>query len=578
MRISDALARKLLIRSSSISDEQMTELKRQLADTHKPLQQIIVENGLISEAELTRMYAEEIGLPYTDLPTENYDLNALSVLPERLARKHRTVVFKVDPEHNLLVAVEEPHSVETLNFLKKRLGSGVRLHIASSSDISRALDQYRQAMTTQLNHVDAPVNSSINDKNYMTRVIDVILENAINMQASIIHIEPRNQSLSVRFRIDGVLKEVMKLPKASTNLLVSSLAELSGCQLGDVGLSGQFSIKHSGDTYQVKVSIVPLVEGSKIVLHIVNSAGHVHDLTSLGFWGKSLKEIQHGLVQPHGLIVVTGPMGSGKTTTLFSMLASLNSPHLSVATVESIVSYKLNGVNQLIINEVDANNYVLGMNAQLQQDPNVLMVEDVLGSNQAALIMKSAMHQHLLLAGLSNSDGLSAIKSFIDMGIETYLVAATLRLVVSSRLARRLCEHCKQAYKPNKKVYPEISNAFMVDEIGGYKALHKLETSAKAELNPEAVLGSSLTGINTLYKANLDGCDHCNHSGYKGRINLNEVIAVSEQLQVLLAKNAATKDLHKQVVKDGTIPIKIDGLIIALRGITSPEEVLRVIQ
>lgn len=601
MKISDSLVEKLLIDAKKATAPQLEPLKEQVKTEKAPLQDIVVRNNVVSEKELTELYAREVDVPYIELNAKELKREILRLIPERIAQQYRVVLFGVEENGDKLLAMEDPDDIQALSFLQKQLGSNVKVHIATSSAISAALDQYRGNVSSELTKVlttgdeaaeeisDDLDEEDIAEDSPIAQTVNLIIEYAIKSGASDIHIEPRENHVVVRYRVDGILKEANKLPKKAHNPLVSRIKILSNLKIDErrAPQDGRFKIQVGSGVFALRVSTLPIAEGEKVVMRILDESSKAITLEELGFWGDSLKEINSSILQPHGMILVTGPTGSGKSTTLFSVLSLLNKPAVNISTVEDPVEYKIPGANQVQVNPKAGMTFASGLRALLRQDPNIIMVGEIRDSETADLGVQAALTGHLVFATLHTNNAATCLPRLLDMGIEPFLIASTVRAVVGQRLVRRLCVDCREVYTPDEAQLKEIDETFHISGEGNMKRLHELEKNALeggigktnvSKKNKESTeeLSTSPSKITRLWKAHQDGCEACNHTGYKGRMGIYEVLPNSGEIQKLIVASSTSDEIQNQATREGMLTMQIDGFVKALRGQTSIEEILRV--
>ncbi|MEK7626243.1 MAG: GspE/PulE family protein [Patescibacteria group bacterium] len=597
MKISDKQLEKLLVGSGVIGKEALDTIKAQ-ADTEKVgLQEVVIKNGTISEKELTKMYSETIDTNFIDLNPKEIKREILKLIPEKFAKQYKVVLFGVEEDGGKLIAMEDPDDVQAINFLQKQIGTNLKTYIAPSSSILQALDQYRENASSELTKVLAPdeeeadedeevSEEDLTEDSPIAQTVNLVIEYAIKSGASDIHIEPRETYVSVRYRIDGILKEANKLPKKVHGPLVSRIKILSNLKIDErrAPQDGRFKIQIGSGFYALRVSTLPISEGEKVVMRILNESNKALTLEELGYWGVSLGNINKAIVQPHGMILVTGPTGSGKSTSLFSTLSLLNKPSINISTIEDPVEYKIPGANQTQVNPKAGMTFAAGLRALLRQDPNVIMVGEIRDGETAGLGVQAALTGHLVFATLHTNNAATCLPRLLDMGIEPFLIASTVRAVVGQRLVRRLCVDCRSSEKPDAATIKEIFETFNIVDKTKMKYIHDLEKQAVAggigKSNDKAsdtdALSTSEDTIEKIWKAKDGGCESCNHTGYKGRMGIYEVLDNSNEVQKLIVKNGTSDDIQNQAIADGMITMQIDGFIKALRGQTSVEEILRV--
>lgn len=598
MHISDSHVETLLHKSGVATTEQLNALRGQESAKNKSLQDLVVQNGLTTEKDLTKLYAAEVDVPFIELNPRDIKREVLELLPERIARQYDTVVFGAEGRIKL-VAMADPDDVQALNFLQKQLGT-MRVHIATESQIQAVLDVYRgTSIAGELKEAISKdsAEEEINDEaineddlaedSPIAKTVNLLVEYGIKAGASDIHIEPREGVVVVRYRIDGLLREANKLPRKVLGGLVSRIKILADLKIDEhrAPQDGRFKITAGDQTFALRVSTLPIVDGEKVVLRILNESSKPSSLQELGFWGQALETLQQAIVQPHGMVLVTGPTGSGKSTTLFSVLSILNTPSVNISTVEDPVEYRIQGVNQTQVNPLAGMTFESGLRALLRQDPNIIMVGEMRDRQTADLGVQAALTGHLVFTTLHTNNAATCLPRLLDMGVEPFLIASTVRAVIGQRLVRRLCMECREAFEPDATTLKQIDKTFQLGANGGLARVHQLEQQAldgsigktddKAKLNT-GTLSTTASAIKMLYKAHEDGCASCNHTGYKGRIGIYEVLDNSPGIQAQIVGNTTSEQLNSTAVKEGMVTMQLDGLIKALRGQTSIEEILRV--
>jgi type IV pilus assembly protein PilB len=598
MRISDALVKDLLIKSKGATEEQLEALRQQSGDTKSPLQDIVIKTNFVSEKDLTKLYADEIDVPYIDLNGKDIKREILKLVPERIARQYNVVLYGVDETGTKLLAMEDPDDIQAVNFLKKQLGDDIKISLTSKQNILSALDQYRGNISSELTKVisdeeveeveDEVSEEDVAEDSPIAQTVNLLIEYAVKAGASDIHIEPREEYVLVRYRIDGILKEANKLPKKVLGALVSRIKILSNLKIDErrAPQDGRFKISANGQIFALRVSTLPIVDGEKVVMRILNESSKALSLEELGYWGASLNNINKAIVQPHGMILVTGPTGSGKSTSLFSVLSILNNPSVNISTVEDPVEYRIPGTNQTQVNPIAGMTFVNGLRALLRQDPNVIMVGEIRDGETAGLAVQAALTGHLVFSTLHTNNAATCLPRLLDMGIEAFLIASTVRCVVGQRLVRRLCVECRESVEPGAEELRRISESFGLENSGTMKHIHELEQQAlKGGIGANngtggkqstAELSTTESKITRIWRAHDGGCDACGHTGYKGRMGIYEVLDNNEAVQKLIVGNATSDVIQNQAIKEGMVTMQLDGFIKALRGQTSIEEILRV--
>lgn len=600
MRISDSVVKELLLKGNKITAEQIKAAHETAGDEKLALQELVVKANLISEKDLTKLYAEEIDVPFIELNSKEIKREVLKLIPERIARQYDVVLFGVEDDGSKLLAMDDPDDIQAVNFLKKQLGNNIKVYMATKQTILQALDQYRGNISSELTKVISPdeqveeeddevSEEDVAEDSPIAQTVNLLIEYAVKAGASDVHIEPREEHVLVRYRVDGILKEANKLPKKVLNALVSRIKILSNLKIDErrAPQDGRFKISANGQIYALRVSTLPIVDGEKVVMRILNESSKAATLEELGYWGYSLDTVNKAIVQPHGMILVTGPTGSGKSTSLFSVLSMLNSPTVNISTVEDPVEYRIPGTNQTQVNPVAGMTFVNGLRALLRQDPNIIMVGEVRDGETAGLAVQAALTGHLVFSTLHTNNAATCLPRLLDMGIEAFLIASTVRAVIGQRLVRRLCVDCRESIAPDENTLKRLHEAFHLDEAGGMNQIHILEEQALAggigKTNTSttnkvstADLSTTESKITRIWKAKDDGCDSCGHTGYRGRMGIYEVLGNSETIQNLIVGNSTSDVIQQESIKEGMVTMQVDGFIKALRGQTSIEEILRV--
>jgi type IV pilus assembly protein PilB len=597
MHIIDSLVEKLL-RKAGVSDTQITTLHTQAATGKKSMHELALKNKLIDEKDLIKLYAKEIEVPLVELNPKEIKKEVLTVLPERLARQYRAVVYDIDKSGAKSVAMEDPDDVQARNFLQQQLGNSIRIHITAPVLLQAALDQYRgESISTELTKVipmeDEPVEEEVDESNLaedspIAQTLNLIIEYGIKSGASDIHIEPREDVVVTRYRIDGLLREVDKLPRNLLGALVSRIKILANLKIDEhrAPQDGRFKVQVNELMYALRVSTLPVVDGEKAVMRILNESTKAANFEELGFWGNAKEDLKRAITQPHGMVLVTGPTGSGKSTTLFSVLSMLNTPTVNISTVEDPVEYRIPGVNQTQVNPVAGMTFTNGLRALLRQDPNIIMVGEIRDGETAELGVQAALTGHLVFSTLHTNNAATCLPRLLDMGIEPFLIASTVRIVIGQRLVRRLCTACREHFTPDDTQLEQLRNSFRF-EAKDIHQLHDLEAEAlksgvgKTEAtgdaqSAEADLSTTPTTIHRLWRAHDGGCNVCNHTGYKGRIGIYEVLKATPAVQKLIVANGTSETMQETAMQEGMLTMQVDGFIKALRGETTIEEILRV--
>ncbi|MFA5867633.1 MAG: ATPase, T2SS/T4P/T4SS family [Actinomycetota bacterium] len=548
----------LLVAQGVIKQEQLDEALKTQKESGEPLGRVLVKRGLVTEADLLRILANQLGLDYVDLNEYKIDLSAVSLIPERIAKKN--VVLPIGFEDDkLIVAVANPTDVFIFDDLRMMTGFEVRPVVSTKEDILASISRYARAdqlVGEGLDELTREVAGEAEEEESIAAAIDeapivklanLIINQAINDRASDIHIEPQEKDVRVRYRIDGVLHEIMTPPKRVQAGLISRIKIMSDLNIAEnrVPQDGRIGLNVAGRAVDLRVATLPTVYGEKIVMRILEKESIMIDLKDLGFLPDTLERYQRSFKKPYGAILITGPTGSGKTTSLYAALNVLNTIEKKIITVEDPVEYKLPGVIQVQINARVGLTFAAALRSILRNDPDIVMIGEIRDRETALISVESALTGHLVLATLHTNDAPQALTRLTEMGIEPFLSASAVDCVVAQRLARKLCKSCKEAYTPD-------------------------EESLKAAGFPFEK-GEKLT----FYKA--VGCGKCKGSGYKGRLGIYEVMLVSETIEKLSVERASSDEIGRQAVIEGMSTLKDDGYEKVRQGTTSLEEVLRVV-
>lgn len=580
MRIPDSMVQQLLLDAEKIKDDDVKGLQEKVKAEKKPLQDIVIKDNIITESELTELYAKEINVPYVQINPKEVNEEVLKLIPERVARKYNVALLGVKDDGTKILAMEDPDDVQAQDFIQKQIGKKVEVKIASRQDILTALDQYRGNIGSEITEVisdeDMVDDEDISEEDFaedspIAQTVNLILEYAIKSGASDIHIEARENLVQIRYRVDGVLKEANKLPKKVHAALVSRIKILSNLKIDErrAPQDGRFKINLNGRIFAFRVSTLPTVDGEKVVLRILDESSDAATLEDLGFWGKSLERINDAIIQPHGMILVTGPTGSGKSTTLHSVLNILNSPNVNISTVEDPVEYRLEGVNQTQVNVKAGMTFANGLRSLLRQDPNIIMVGEIRDGETAGLAVQAALTGHLVFSTLHTNNAATCLPRLLDMGIEPFLIASTVRVVIGQRLVRRLNPERAEEYEPDADEMKQIEKVFNISSKSDWSNIQKFVNQAQEHY------GMKKTDKLSFWRPKAVK-DEPAEPAYKGRMGIYEVLENTTNIQKLIIGNGTSEDIQNQATSEDMVTMQLDGLIKALCGLTTIEEILRV--
>lgn len=554
MSLPDSL-KDILLSSKFITQEEFESAKKTADDLKKPITDILIFRGLLSEDALGQLIAEYYHVPYIKLRNKTIPSEILHLIPEEAARSFRVLPFA--RENGVMsLAMENPQDLEATEFVKRKVGSSIKPYFTLPAELSKALGQYKRNIKELFNDIvknnikktsidPAHIEKSATDIPVI-KILDAILEYAAAENASDIHLDTVEGNLLVRFRIDGVLRDILVLPKEIHPAIVARIKILSHLKIDEhrIPQDGRFKLQINDDLVAFRVSIVPAFFGENIVLRLLAESARPLSLEELGLTGKYLALLKENIKKPHGMILVTGPTGSGKTTTLYSILNMLNTPEVNICTIEDPIEYGIRRVNQMQVNTTAGLTFAAGLRSLLRHDPNIIMVGEIRDSETAETAIHSALTGHLVLTTLHTNNAAGAIPRFLDMGAEGFLVASTVNLIIAQRLVRRICTVCMEAYTPTKELLEFLHERFKKD-FAGKKFYHG------------------------------NGCTECHTSGYKGRIGVYELLAVDATIQALIAKKATVDEIEKQAVANGMVRLLDDGFDKVSAGLTTIDEVMK---
>ena len=577
-----------LVANGLITDNQLSELKLRAQQIKTPVFSVMTVDGKVTNEALTKTIAEVTNMPYVNLTKAKINPSILALLPEDIAERYMSVPLG-EMQNRLVVAMLDADNVQAVDFLSNKIGRPLKVYAASEEGVRNVLQQYKKDLNNdvmgaldgpvkQVENEDAIDNSQLKTKNIKTIVQDspiskalsAILEFAAKNRASDIHIEPLEKELKIRARIDGVLREIMKLPKSTEPPLVSRIKILSNLKIDEhrIPQDGQFSIKTGGKDIDLRIAISPVVWGEQVVIRLLDKTGTDLHLEDMGYHGRALRTIREGLKQTSGMILTSGPTGSGKSTSLYALIQEIKNDAINIVTLEDPVEYKMEGINQIQVNSEVGLTFSSGLRSILRQDPNVIMVGEIRDKETATLAVQAALTGHLVFSTLHTNSAAGILPRLLDMGIEPFLIASTVRTIIGQRLVRRISDS-KDPYLSDKLESEAVRTA-----IGD---LLPENESVKAEV--AADLGYEnlpLKGDNayTLYKGK-DSPE--TPGGYKGRMGLYEVFEVTESIQDLILKRSTSTEIQKAAeAEQGMVTMRQDGVLKALAGYTTLAEVNRV--
>ncbi|HEX4727278.1 MAG TPA: ATPase, T2SS/T4P/T4SS family [Jatrophihabitans sp.] len=545
------------LRTKGMSDEIIQQAVVTAELTSRPLRTVLVDDQIVTEFQLACAIAEAYGVEAMELSNFPVDSSAMSRIPLTLARRHRMLPIAVN-DTTITVAVGDPGDVLALDDIRAATGLVVRPLVVTKDDLDRLLDRYvrastdldeaaAQAGTEESSSVSSDGLDSVNEDAPVVRYVNSLLERAITSRASDIHLEPSEHDLKIRLRIDGVLHEVDAVPRGIQAPLISRLKILSGLDITErrVPQNGRITKDMNGRSIDLRTATLPTVWGENVVLRVLDTGGIDLELRKLGFTEYNYDRFAKSFSKPHGMVLVTGPTGSGKSTTLYATLGEIARPEVNVITVEDPVEYRMDGINQVQVNVKAGLTFAAVLPAILRSDPDVVLIGEIRDRATAQLAVEAALTGHLVLSTLHTNDAPSAVTRLVEMGVEPFLVGSSLDAVLAQRLARKLCEWCKEAYEPTEK---ELLGATWPFEAFGM---------------PDKFWRPI-------------GCRSCAQTGYRGRLAVNEVMPVSEEIERLAVQRASASEIARVAIAEGMVALRDDGLRKTADGLTSLEEVLRV--
>ncbi len=566
---------EVLLSKGLIDEAKVEEINLKQVKTGESEEDIIKGLRILDEVNFVKYKAEFLRIPFVDLDEIGFSPEALSLVPQSVAEKYHLVPYRMDAkEKTIYVAMANPLDIETVEFLEKKTNLKISTAMAVekqidafirekyerekgiTSEVTKALDEQKvEEMKTESENL-----KSVSAEAPIAKIVNTVLDYAVRSRASDVHIEPLEENVRVRYRIDGILQEKYILPRNVLEAVVSRIKILANLKIDEkrIPQDGRFNINVEGSEVDLRVSTLPVSYGEKVVMRLLRKASKVPSLPDLGLRGLALKNLVEAIERPHGIIIVVGPTGSGKTTTLYSVLDEVATSRVNVVTIEDPVEYQMKGVNQVQVNVQAGLTFASALRSFLRQDPNVMMVGEIRDTETAELAVNAALTGHLVFSTLHTNDASGAAPRMMDMGVEPFLLISALTCVVAQRVLRKVCPHCRQDMEipPDKET--EIKTTLgpiygMIEE--------RWKKEGKKMTMPKVV-----------------GCDKCNNTGYLGRIAIYEVMPITEKISKLIVEKASASDIQKQAISEGMLTMKQDGYVKVLEGVTTMDEVLRVAQ
>jgi type IV pilus assembly protein PilB len=565
-----------------LNDGKLASLEKELASLKapSPWEDFLLEKKVLSEVDLLKIKSETLNVPIVDLTSQQIPQEILNLVPEPIAHRHQVISF-LKTKDELSLAMCDPDDIQTKEFMQKKTGLKIKTFLIGKTSLDFGLSKYHASLEKEIKHlfsasgkslVATPEGESADDglkkmaeEIPVIRVVDTLLEYAVFEKASDIHIEPQENSVVVRYRIDGVLHDVMTLPKVIQAAIVARIKVLSNLKLDEHRLpqDGRFKIEKDGYKFSLRVSTIPIFDGEKVVIRLLDESAKALSLEELGFEANSLETINRNIKKPHGMLLVTGPTGSGKSTTLYTVLSMLNTKSVNISSIEDPVEYRIVGANQMQVNPKIGLTFDVGLRALLRQDPNIIMIGEIRDRETAEEAVHAAMTGHIVFSTLHTNNASAALPRLLDIGVEPYLISSTVNAVLAQRLVRVICKDCQTAITLDEVTVNSLSKQFHLEKL--------VPILVKEGLAP-----AKTKSIKDLKFYKGQGCDKCNHTGYKGRMGIHEILEVTPTVSTMIMEHKSAQEIQDQGEMEGMTLLWEDGFIKAIKGITTIDEIVRV--
>jgi len=562
----------ILKQDGIVSDEDFERLQRESYASGTPIDELLIKSSLVDETQVAKGRAKQYNVPFIDLGALAAAPEAMAKIPESVAQHYIILPFEVDEKLKVLsVAMANPLDLQTVAFLEAKSGLKVKPFLAIKSELIEEIPhRYAQSLSAEVSQVlkenteagegrrivDVQKIGEVIKEAPIAKIVATVLEFSVNARASDVHIEPLEEHTRVRYRIDGILQEKLVLPKKVHDAVVSRIKILSGLKIDERRLpqDGRFTFLTGDQEVDLRVSTLPTVDGEKVVMRLLRKSRNVPTLSDLGLRGAALKNLEESVRVPHGIVLITGPTGSGKTTTLYSLIHILNTLKVNIITLEDPVEYQMDGVNQVQINTKAGLTFASGLRSFLRQDPNIIMVGEVRDNETADLAIQASLTGHLVFSTLHTNSAAGALPRLLDMKAEPFLLASSITCVVAQRVVRKICDNCIEAYTPSQEEIIELKRV-----LGSYFDSY-LQNKGEKGLQ--------------LHRGRK--CDQCGDTGYKGRMGIFEVLKVTEKIGKLILERKSASEIENAAVADGMLLMQQDGYLKVIDGLTTLEEVMRV--
>lgn len=581
MRIQDEQLRRFVLDAGLVPKAALSSAETVAKEEKRTLADALVAGGHLTEDDLRRVESYVLGIPFVSLKEDKIDFEVLSLIPEPVARNHNIVAFHKTAE-TLEVAMLDTADLPAIDFIKKKTGLKILPRLTDTESLRTALQQYQKTLKDEFGDIISKESSALKlvaDQNGeevteadlkkmaedlpVVRIVDTLLHHAIIQGASDIHIEPMEEALLVRYRIDGILHDAMTLPKHASSTIAARIKVLSNLKLDEKRLpqDGRFKMEMDGQKVSFRVSVLPIFFGEKIVMRLLRENRSGFTLEGMGFHGETAERVQDAMRQHTGIILVTGPTGSGKTTTLYTILDLLNTPEVNISTIEDPIEYQMPRVNQTQVKPEIGFTFAAGLRSLMRQDPDIIMVGEIRDQETANLAINAALTGHLVLATVHTNSASGTVARLIDMGVEPFLLTSTLRVAIGQRLVRKINDEVREPY------------TLSTDERTQLMKHADLERILDVLKDEKVIKGNGSWNNIPFYRPKADNTD----DGYQGRTGIHEILPISDTIKELIMKNATADDIEAQARKEGMLTMLEDGIYKAARGLTSIEEVLRVV-
>jgi len=557
----------ILVNDHLLTQAQYNDIKLKAATQNVSEESIIESNRLVTEEKMSESKAKMLGIPFVSIENASFSPEALGLVPEAVVQRFNLIPFLFDQKTNTLsIAMGNPVDLDAITFVRQKTGLTIKAYAASPSAVKAAIDmQYKQELVGQVGEalketaeepgktktVDSTQIAQIIKEAPIAKIVATILDYAVKSRSSDVHIEPQDDRVRVRYRIDGILYDRLSLPKSVQEAVISRIKILSEMKIDEhrIPQDGRFNYKSEDKEVDLRISVLPANHGEKIVMRLLRKSGGIPTLQELGLEGTALRNLEVNMLRPHGIILVCGPTGSGKTTTLYSVLNKLNSPKVNIMTLEDPVEYEMPGINQVQVNTAVGLTFASGLRSFLRQDPNIILVGEIRDKETTDLAVQAALTGHLVFSTLHTSNAAGAIPRLVDLGAESFLLASSISALVGQRIVRKICATCKTDFDAAPAILEDIKRTL-------------------GSMYPQTPIKFSRG----------QGCSECGNSGYLGRVGIFEVLPITQKMSDLILKRADTNSIETEAVAEHMITMKQDGYLKLIRGVTTLEEVLRVAQ